>query len=141
LALARALGLIEDHAANCCSVLNAARNSVAHSLEPLADKWKIEMDRLAYGEGSGINWKKDIPKDLNQTVRVLLALISASWLKARFRVHVLKFREENRERWVELMMEKAMANLDVFLGKEGREGEDRLAYEVDLELARELKNK
>src|SRR5438132_584742 len=99
--LARALGLIGEHEVACCSVLNSARNSVAHSLEPLAEKWKIEMDRLAYGKGSGINWKENIPKELNKTLRVLLALISACWLRARFRVHVLKLREENRDRWVE----------------------------------------
>jgi hypothetical protein len=138
--LARALGLIGEHEVACCSVLNAARNSIAHRLEALEEKWKIEMDRLAYGKGSGINWNENIQKDLNKTLRVLLSLISACWLGLRFRIHVRKFREENRPRWVELMTEKTMANLDV-LGKEGRAAEEKLANEVDLQLAREVKAK
>lgn len=137
--LARALGLIGDHAIACCAVLNQARNSIAHSLDPLAEKWKVEMERLAYGKGSGIRWKQNRPKSFNETLRVLLALISGDWLRARFAGHLRKFRDN--ERWKDLMVEKAFINLDIFLGKDGREGEDRLEDEVDLELLRELKEK
>jgi len=141
LGLTRALGLLNEHQIACCMVLNKARNNIAHSLEPVSEKWKVEMTRLAYGKGSGIKWRGNVPKNLNETLRVLLALISTAWLRARFRVHVLKFREENIERWKDLMTKKAIANLDVFLGKEGPAGEDKLSFEVDLELAREIKGK
>jgi hypothetical protein len=90
-------------------------------------------------KGQAFHGKKCRPKSFNETLRVLLALISGHWLRARFAGHLRKFRDN--ERWKDLMVEKAFTNLDVFLGKDGREGEDRLEDEVDLELLRELKEK
>lgn len=136
--LAKALGLIEQHEFACCSVLNSARNVMAHTLDPLPDKWKKEMERLAYGRGSGIRWnKKLVPKDLNETLRVLLALISSKLLQAKFRTHLNKLRKEHGEHWEKLWVEKMLANMELF----GTPGEERLAHEVDLEIARELEAK
>jgi len=137
LSLSRALGLIEQREVNICKVLNSARNAIAHNLEPLPDKWRKEMERLAYGRGSGIRWKKDVSKDLNQILRVLLALISSRLLQARFQTNLNKLRKEHGERWKSLWVEKMLANMDLF----GTPEEERLAYEVDLAIAKELEEK
>jgi len=135
--LARALDLIQAREVAYCKVLNSARNSIAHSLKPLPEKWRVEMERLAYGKGSGLRWKKGISKELNKTLRVLLAMIASRWLQAKFRVNLRKLREENKERWGALMTEKLMANLDSL----GTPEEERLAYQVDLQLAKEMVRK
>jgi hypothetical protein len=56
--LAKALGLIGEYEVACCRVVNSARNKIVHSLEPLPRKWIVELERLAYGKGSRIRWKK-----------------------------------------------------------------------------------
>ena len=136
--LARALGLIEQREINICKVLNSARNAIAHTLEPLPEKWRKEMVRLAYGSGSGIRWKKDIFKDLNKTLRVLLAIISSRLLQARFQTHLTRLRKNQGDRWKSLWTEKMLANMDLFGNPEA---EERLAYEVDLVIAKELDQK
>jgi hypothetical protein len=136
--LARALGLIEQREINICKVLNSARNAIAHTLEPLPEKWRKEMVRLAYGSGSGIRWKKGISKDLNKTLRVLLAIISSRLLQARFQTHLTILRKDHRDRWKSLWVEKMLANMDLFGNPEA---EKKLAYEVDLLIATELDEK
>lgn len=96
------------------------------------------MERLAYGRASGIRWKKDVSKDLNQTLRVLLALISSRLLQAKFKTHLSKLRKEHGEQWKSLWVEKMLANMELF---GNQEEEERLAYEVDLAIAKELEEK
>jgi hypothetical protein len=93
------------------------------------------MERLAYGRASGIRWKEGISKDLNKTLRVLLALISSRLLQAKFKTHLNKLRQEHGEQWKSRWVEKMLANMELFGNQE--EGE-RLAYEVDLAIAKEL---
>ena len=138
LRLAKALGLIERREVNICKVLNSARNAIAHTLEPLPDKWRNEMERLAYGRASGIRWKKGVSKDLNQILRVLLALISSRLLQAKFKTHLNKLRREHGEQWKSLWVEKMLSSMELF-GNE--EEEARLAYEVDLAIAKEVQKK
>jgi hypothetical protein len=138
LSLAKALGLIERREVNICKVLNSARNAIAHTLEPLPDKWRNEMERLAYGRASGIRWKKGVSKDLNQILRVLLALISSRLLQAKFKTHLNKLRREHGEQWKSLWVEKMLASMELF-GNE--EEEARLAYEVDLAISKEVQKK
>ena len=133
--LARALGLIRERELNICGVLNKARNAMAHTLEPLQEKSRKEMERLAYGKGSGLTWKKDVSKDLNQVLRVLMAYLAAPLLQAKFRTHLQKLRNDHRERWHSLWVEKMLANMDGF-GDSATE--EKLAQEVDLIIAKEL---
>jgi hypothetical protein len=135
LSLAKALGLIEQREVSICKVLNSGRNAIAHTLEPLPDKWRKEMERLVCGRASGIRWRKGVSKDLNQILRVLLALISSRSLQAKFKTHLNKLRQEHGEQWRSLWVEKMLANME-FFGNE--EEEARLAYEVDLAIAKEL---
>lgn len=123
---------------NICKVLNVARNAIAHTLDPLPDKWRKEMERLAYGGGSGIRWKKDVSKNLNQTLRVLLALVCSRLLQVRFRTHLTKLRKVHGERWKSLWVEKILPNMDLF---GNIEEEERLAYEVDLAIVKGLAEK
>jgi hypothetical protein len=60
------------------------------------------MERLAYGRASGIRWKKGVAKDLNQILRVLLALISSRLLQAKFKTHLGRLRQEHGEQWKSL---------------------------------------
>jgi hypothetical protein len=135
LSLAKALGLVEQREVNICKVLNSARNTIAHTLEPLPHKWKNEMERLAYGRASGIRWKEGISKDLNKTLRVLLALISSRLLQAKYKTHLNKLRQEHGEQWKSRWVEKMLANMELF---GNQEEEERLAYEVDLAIAKDL---
>jgi len=91
------------------------------------------MERLAYGHASGIQWKKDVSKDLNQTLRVLLALISSRLLQAKFKTHLSKLRKEHGQQWKSLWVDKMLANMELF---GNQEEEERLAYEVDLAIAK-----
>jgi len=138
LSLAKALGLIKQREVNICKVLNSARNAIAHTLEPLPDKWRKEMERLAYGRGSGIRWKEGISKELNKTLRVLLALISSRLLQAKFKTHLNKLRQEYGEQWKSRWVEKMLANMELF---GNQEEEERLAYEVDLAIAKDMAEK
>jgi hypothetical protein len=135
LSLAKALALIEQREVNICKVLNSARNAIAHTLDPLPDKWRKEMERLAYGRASGIRWKKGVAKDLNQILRVPLALIASRLLQAKFKTHLGRLRQEHGEQWKSLWVETMLANMELF---GNQEEEARLAEEVDLTIAKEL---
>ena len=131
--LARALGLLDQRTLACCSVLNSARNSIVHRLDALAEKWKIEMERLAYGRGISLRQKRNPTRELNKTLRELVAVVAIARFESTYHSKLNKLRRENRDRWMELMIEKLRKNT----------GSDReeLSYEVDLELARELSAK
>jgi hypothetical protein len=135
--LARAFGLIGEEELRICRVLNKARNTVAHALEPLPEKWKIELVRLAFGrrEKGGDNEPK---RSLDEALGQLVVLIAAPYLYASFQSKFQNFRTENELRWRELMVEKLTANPEgaEIANDEAKRGE--LIREVDLELAREL---
>jgi hypothetical protein len=59
-------------------------------------------------------------------------------LQAKFKTHLNKLRQEHGEQWKSLWVEKMIANMDLF---GNHEEEARLAYEVDLAIAKELEKK
>jgi hypothetical protein len=76
--LSRALGLIGERKMSVCRVLNSARNSAAHGLEPIADKWRIEIMRL----GCGVGANAPEPKTLHDALLNLLSRMGGPWLYA-----------------------------------------------------------
>ena len=133
--LAYALGLIGDHELACCRVLSRARNSIAHQLGPLPDKWRRELDKLTQRAAASEAWK-EVPVGLNKTLCVLLAALSHAWSHVKFNYHWRQLRDVHGERWVDIYVEKA---------KEARANnlelpdEQTLKYEIDLQLAKELR--
>jgi hypothetical protein len=132
--LAYALGLIGDLEFVCCKVLNRCRNSIAHDLEPLPDKWRLELERLTKKEGERKGWKHLEP-GLIKSLFVLLATISHAWTHAKFNQNWKQLRQAHGDRWIELytlkMKDAEQKNLGVL-------DEINFSYETDLELAREV---
>ncbi|SRR6266545_5348155 len=137
--LAIALGLIGEHEIACCKVLNSARNKIAHGLQPLPKKWRVELERLAYGKGSGLEWKKNVSRDLNQVLRVLCAYVGSCWLRARADVNLGALKEKHIERWRELLKEKMRGKYHLIDIDKRNEHEAHIVSEVSLALLRELK--
>lgn len=143
--LARAMGLIGDKELAICRVLNSARNATAHGLEPLPEKWKIELERLAFGPRRKREAQK---KGITATLRVLITRIAAPWLYIRYHHNLQKLQEQNRqklqeqhaERWQKIMTRKLgekpeLLALDIHDPKW-----QAAADEVELELANELRS-
>ena len=143
--LARAMGLIGDKELAICRVLNSARNATAHSLEPLPEKWKIELERLAFGPRRKREAQK---KDITATLHELIACIAAPWLYIRYHDNLRKLYEQNQhklqeqhaERWQKIMKRK-LGEKPELLALDFHDPEwAAAAVEVELELANELRS-
>ena len=101
--LAKAMGLIGDKELAICRVLNAARNATAHGLDPLPEKWKVELERLAFGSRR----KREVQKrDIFATLEVLIGCIAAPWFYARYYYALRKLREQNVQKLQEQHAER-----------------------------------
>lgn len=135
--LARALGLIGEEEHRVCSVLNSARNALAHELEPLANKWRIEFNRLAYGSRHrSTNNRNDFAKTLIE----LISIVFGSCLRARFYHKRFQLREQYSDRWRELIKQKIREAWTSPDESAAALDEELLALEVDLQIARDLKH-
>jgi hypothetical protein len=134
--LARALGLIGEEQHRVCSVLHNARNALAHKLEPLANKWRVELNRLAYGR------RRKPANDQNDFSNMAIELISivfASCLRARFYHKRLQLKHQYSDRWLEVMKQKLHETLTSPIETADGLDEELLKLEVDLQIARESK--
>lgn len=134
--LARALCVIGPRELTICTVLNKARNEMVHTLKPLAPKWRIELDRLAFGRSGRRKSKKD--RRLDETLLELFLIIAACWKHAKFHKKIAELVREHGDRWQTLMMVKIKEHV---LAGDYDPNDKKLGYEVSLELARELRQK
>lgn len=132
--LARAMGLIASEELEVCRVLNSVRNCVAHGLEPLPDKWRTEILRLAAWGRSPTS----SPPLFDEALIRLVAHVAGPWLYARFHSAKKHAADQHRTRWMELMTErlKMHPNLESLLQNE--EERKRLALDVEAALGKEL---
>lgn len=129
--LARALGLIHEEQHRACSVLNSARNALAHKLDPLPQKWRDELERLSWAV------KVDPTKDegsFQAILRKVVAIVLGRREKMMFNHRRLKMREEHRQRWHELMEQKVH---EVLMSGNAFD-QELMNLQVDLQLAREV---
>ena len=138
--LARAMNLIGEDELRICRVLNSARNAVAHSLEPLSEKWRVEVFRLAFGHSKVENevseaeiWRKALVE--------LIIYVAAPWLYAAFQSKHSALRKQHKNRWMELMAEQLQTVPDLNAVVDNATEHKRLAEEVDLLLVKELQDK
>jgi hypothetical protein len=132
--LARAMGLIGDKELAICHVLNSARNAMAHALEPLPEKWKVELERLAFGSQRKRDGQK---KDMAVTLEALITRIAAPWLYARHNHKLQKLREQHAKRWQEIMERKLREKPELLTLDVHDLNFQAVAEEVELELAKE----
>ena len=134
--LARALGLIEEEQHRVCSVLNSARNALAHKLEPLDEKWRVELKRLAFGRRKK---SAENNKSFQDMLIDLIAIVFASCLHARFHYKRYQLRERYRDRALELLKQKIHENLMSPIENARDLDGELLNLEVDLQIAHESK--
>jgi hypothetical protein len=133
--LACAMGLIGDEELAICRVLNSARNAMAHALEPLPEKWKVELKRLAFGSQRKRNGQK---KDMAITLKALINRINAPWLYARYKHKRQKlWEQQHAERWQKIMRRKLREKPELLTLDVHDPIFQAVAEEVDLELAKE----
>jgi hypothetical protein len=100
--LALSMGLIGEKERTICQVINKARNAMAHSVDPLPEKWRIEMHRLA----QGLEIHKSDPKDLNKIVMGLMVKITAPFLYTRRRHYIKNVMKNHPDLWNQLLYKK-----------------------------------
>ena len=135
--LARALGLIGNDELAVCRVLNSARNSIAHGLEPLPEKWVIEIQRLACRRAPG-RGTAERTRRLDGALKELITQLAAPWLYVRFQTKRRTMKDLHAKRWKEIMVEKLAAYPDLQAVAGDDTLRDRLCRQVDLDLAKEL---
>lgn len=129
--LARALGLIGDEEFSVCRVLNSARNSAAHSLEDLPNKWRVELTRLGQSRGSE-------PTTLRDALLTLVGRLATPWLFARVMDAKAEWLEGHRERWIEMANERLQQLPDPDKVISDEEEIQKLGAEINVALLAEL---
>jgi len=132
--LAKALCLVGPRVVAICSVLNKARNEMAHTLKPLSSKWKLEFERLAYG--SAKRRKENKVHALNETLEEMFLNVAGAWAHAKFHKNIAAVVDQHSERWTKKMATKIKEHV---LAGDYVQGDPKLGYEVTLELLRELR--
>jgi hypothetical protein len=89
--LAKALGLLGREEYSICCVLTSAQRA-AERLNSLPQKYRAKIFRIAYD-----HFKKEPPspgheKSFNEVIRLLLGILSASWLEVRYKKNLYEFR-------------------------------------------------
>jgi hypothetical protein len=132
--LARAFGLIGDEELNVCRVLNSARNSAAHGLEPLPNKWRVEIMRLGQSHRSE-------PKTLRDALLNVIGRLAGPWLYARVMNAKAALLEGHRERWIALAEERLQQLPDPDKVISDGEEVQKFGAEVSIALSAELRAK
>jgi hypothetical protein len=132
--LARALGLIGDRELNLCRVLNSARNSAAHGLEPLPQKWRVEIMRLGCrADAGGLE-----PKDLREALLNLVTIMAGPWLYAKVGKARVEIIDQHRQRWIEMAEERLRKFADPERLIADAEELQRFGLEISIALSAEL---
>lgn len=133
--LAKALGLIGSRELAICTVLNKARNEMVHTLQPLSAKWKVELERLAYGSSKDRSKKRS--PGLGRTLLELFVYIAAASDHAAFNKKIRDLTIRHGDRWVDLMKAKMWEDIRSEKPKSS-DNKSLRHYEVSLQLVREL---
>lgn len=132
--LARALGLIVEQEHRACSVLNSARNALAHKLEPLPQKWRVELKRLA--SVVKVPQTDEDPDDFYGILRKVVAIVFGRRNHMLFHHRRARLRDEHGQRWLEIVKQKID---EAFMS--GEFDEELINLQVDLQIAREVKQR
>jgi hypothetical protein len=138
--LARALGLLGGEEFSICGALAAARTSFSR-FKDLPRKCRARILHLAYRHFKREPPKTGPEKPFDEVIRLLLAVLSTSWLETRFKKKVYDLRRRHGQQWSTLMKKTLWLNLDL-LAKDANSPENLKAMEqVDLQVIRRLKSK
>jgi hypothetical protein len=129
--LARALGLIREQEHHACSVLNKARNGLAHKLEPLPEKWRVELKRVASVIKAAPD---DDPDSFYVILRSVIAVVLGCRNKRVFEYRRARLRHEHGQRWLEIMKDK----IDEEMMSDEKFDKELINIQVDLQVAREV---
>jgi hypothetical protein len=138
--LAKALGLLGREEYSICCVLVSAQRASEH-LNSLPQKYRAKIFRIAYA-----HFKKEPPspgheKSFNEVIRLLLAILSASWLEVRYKKHLYELRQRYRRQWSSLMKKTLWADLDLLATNPDSPENKRAVDRVDLQLLKRLRSK
>jgi len=139
--LAKALGLLGREEYSICCVLASARNAFGR-LNSLPQTCRAKIHRIAYA-----HFKKQPPKTpkidsqrpFDEIIRLLLAILSAPWLEARFRKKLYDLRKRYRRQWSSLMKKTLWSNLDLLATDANNPENLRAVEQVDIQLLRRLR--
>ncbi|MDR3631329.1 MAG: hypothetical protein P4L42_13445 [Desulfocapsaceae bacterium] len=135
--LVMALGLISDREFNICRVLNSARNSAAHGMGPLQEKWRIEIMRLAFGQNASSRATE--PSALQDALYELIISVSAPWIYTKVDSEKKNILEEHSEKFKKLIIERLKQYPNYKKVFQDDKEMITLKKEVEDELARELR--
>jgi hypothetical protein len=133
--LARALNLIGDEELNVCRVLGSARNQVAHKIEPLAPKWRIELLRLA---APFVDHTDETPANLAKALHELVIQVAAPWLTARVQLARRDLIAANQDLWHQLGRKYIRALPVPLAAFYDRDVRNKLMRDLENEFAAEL---
>jgi hypothetical protein len=139
--LATAMGLIADEEHAILSVLNSARNAVAHVLDPPSEKWenwKVELERLTVKKRE----RAEARKDLAAILKDVVCLLTGPWLYAHYHHKRSQLRLQHTDRWLKIMSRKLerrpkLRKAALNFPDEAVQG---AIEEVDVELAEQLRD-
>jgi hypothetical protein len=133
--LARALNLIGDSELNICRVLGSARNQVAHKLELLEPKWRVEILRLA---APSVDPSDQSPSNFRKALRELIGSLALPWLRTRVQVARRDLIEANQDLWHKIGREHIRALPEPLAPFYDDEVRRRLLRDLDDAFAAEL---
>jgi hypothetical protein len=138
--LAKTLGLLGREEYSICCVLASARRA-SERLNSLPEKSRARIVRIAYA-----HFKREPPrpgheKSLNEIIRLLLAILSASWLEVRYKKNVYELRRRYKRQWSSLMKKKLWSDLDLLATNSDSPESNRAVDQVDLQFLKRLRSK
>ncbi|HXV79024.1 MAG TPA: hypothetical protein VEG60_04020 [Candidatus Binatia bacterium] len=138
--LAKALGLLGREEYSICYVLVSAQRA-SERLHSLPQKCRAKIFQIAYA-----HFKKEPPsvgheKSFNEVIRLLLAILSASWLEARYKKNLNELRRRYRRQWSSLLKKTLWADLDLLATNPDSPENKRAVDQVDLQLLKRLRSK
>lgn len=138
--LAKALGLLGREEYSICYVLVSAQRA-SERLNSLPQKCRAKIFQMACA-----HFKKEPPspgyeKSFNEVIRLLLAILSASWLEARYKKNLNELRRRYRRQWSSLLKKTLWADLDLLATNPDSPENKRAVDQVDLQLLKRLRSK
>ena len=138
--LAKALGLLRREEYSICCVLASAQRA-SERLNSLPQKYRAKIFQIAYA-----HFKREPPspgheKSFNEVIRLLLAILSASWLEVRYKKNLYELRRRYRRQWSSLMKKTLWADLDLLATNPDSPENKRAVDQVDLQLLKRLRSK
>jgi len=135
--LAKALGILGREEYSICCVFASASDALERR-NYLPESSKAKICRIAYA-----HFKKQPPevgsqRPFEEIIRLLLAILSAPWLKERFRKKLFDFRKRYRRQWSSVMKKTLWANLELLATDPNGPENLRAVEQVDLQLLRRI---